>query len=129
MRGHGAISLPPEKGLSRRRRREMFHRQALAVLVAVGLGTSSVAPDTLADAARRIVEENGSAVVTLKLVVRERMSFGGFGDEASESVYETTGTVIDNSGLILTSLLATNPAHFLEDLFMDDEEFQMELSS
>lgn len=106
----------------------MFYRQGLAIVVAVGLGATSAA-DELADAGRRVIAEHGSAVVTLKLVIRQKMSFGGFGDEASESVYETTGTVIDDAGLILTSLLATNPAHFLEDLFMEEEEFQMEMSS
>jgi Trypsin-like peptidase domain len=49
------------------------------------------------------------AVITLKLVVNVRMSFGGQ-DQKHESKSETVGTIIDESGLTVISLSAIDPS-------------------
>ena len=69
-----------------------------------------------AEAGRQILERNQNAVVTVKLVVNYRMSFGGH-EQKSESKSETIGTVIDPAGLTVISLSAIDPSATVEELF------------
>ncbi|MHB9133335.1 MAG: S1 family peptidase [Armatimonadota bacterium] len=65
-------------------------------------------------AARAIIDKTQGAVVTLEIVVKSTMSM--FGDSTSkEEKYETSGTIIDPSGLVVTSLAMTDLMGFFMD--------------
>lgn len=63
---------------------------------------------------RKILEKNRSAVVTVQVVLKRQMSFGGGASRESESKDEATGTVIAPSGLLIMSLSDTDPSAIIE---------------
>lgn len=86
-----------------------------AVVVAIALWGTAATADKLAESGRKIVAENRESVVIVRLVIEESFSFGGMA-EKSESVSETTGTIIGEDGLTVASLTATNPTSMIEDM-------------
>ena len=77
------------------------------ILAALVLATISLAGTT--EDARGIIETNEDAVVTVKLVLEMKMSYEGE-TEKEERKTSTTATVIDPSGLAVTSLLEIDPS-------------------
>lgn len=90
---------------------------ALALAWIVSLNIADAAADELAETGREVVEKNREAVVTIKLVIKESMSFGSFGSDESEMVSEATGSVIREDGLIVASLASTDPNVMFEAMF------------
>jgi len=64
--------------------------------------------DEIAESARKIVEANKDAIVTIEMVVEMKMSYENQ-SEKRESKSSGTGVVVDPSGLVITSLTALNP--------------------
>jgi S1-C subfamily serine protease len=100
-------------------------------LAALGLGFVTPAhADELADKGRAIFKKNQHAVVTIQLVLKSKVSFGGRGGEANESRQDATGTIVDPSGLAVLSLSATDPSYLLQNMMAgvsdDDSRFKME---
>lgn len=86
-------------------------------LVAVGLCLAgSALAQSEAEQARSILEARRSAVVTVRLTVESSMSMMGMPGEKEESPVETTGTVIDPSGLTVIALSQTDPMGMLSGL-------------
>ncbi len=83
----------------------------------MALGVFSARADDAAKSGREILAKCQSAVVTVKLAIKQSMSMGGH-DQKSESKTETTGTVIDPSGLTVVSLATTDPASAMKDTYM-----------
>jgi len=82
--------------------------------------------DTDADAGRRIWKGARNAVVAVRLVMDIRTSFNGQ-ERRAESRTETTGTVVDPSGLTVISLSAADPTDITKSrLPPDAPEIQME---
>jgi len=82
-------------------------------ILALAACTCLLTTPTYADVAeqgRRVLAANEDAVITVKLVIKQAMSFGGRNAPARESKSEITGTVINPSGLTVISLAATDPA-------------------
>ena len=77
------------------------------VLCCVGVACCG---DTAQDA-RKIVGANQEAVVTVQLVVEMKMSYNGETD-TEEHRMSATATVIDPSGLVVTSLMETDPSTY-----------------
>ncbi len=98
---------------------------ALAVLVA----GAPVSGDELAESARNVLAGSKDTVITLRLTVKEKVSMQGADTQESESVTEATGTVIDASGLAVTSLSATDPSQMYEDMLgsRTDMDFKLEV--
>lgn len=69
---------------------------------------------------RALLEQHKNAVVTVQLVIKQKMSFGGMGGEDSESRSEIIGTVISPEGLTVVSLSETDPGGMMSN-FMPDE--------
>ena len=90
------------------------------VLVSIFLLGTAVIADEAADG-RAICAKCNAAIVRVLLVVKMTMSYGGE-SENYEQMYETVGTVIDPSGLVVTSLAKTDPSGFSDE---GDEEYQM----
>jgi hypothetical protein len=87
----------------------------LAALTILPFCLPARAADDPSVAARRILAANKDAVVTVKLVIQSRVSFGGR-DQKSESRTEAIGTVIDPSGLTVLSLSSIDPSKTLTDM-------------
>src|SRR5579862_6558239 len=110
----------------------------LAAVATIGLmSVSPVHGDDAAKAGRDVLAKSGSAVVTVKLAIKQSVSMGGR-DSKSESKTETTGTVIDPSGLTVVSLATTDPSSTMKDTYaraiaarggdMSQFKFESELS-
>lgn len=95
----------------------------LAVLVTAGAGTIGQA-DEIAAAARKIVEANKDAVVTVEMVIEMKMSYGTESDKR-ETKASAPGVIVDPSGLVVTSLAAVNPS----DISSDMEDSEISISS
>jgi S1-C subfamily serine protease len=85
---------------------------ALASVLATGL---VVHADDAADG-RAIAAKSGNAVVKIQLVMKIGFSSEGRSEGSKEVKMEATGTVIDPSGLLVTSLSQTNPADMFSSL-------------
>jgi hypothetical protein len=68
------------------------------------------------DQARSLFEKNREAVVTVKLIVNQKMSFGSQGGRDNESKDEVTGTVIGPDGLTVVPLSSTDPTSIIKDM-------------
>ncbi len=82
-----------------------------------------------ASAGRKIISECQNSVITLEIVISNRMGMGGQ-ESTSEGKTEITATVIDPSGLAVFSLSASNPADIFGRLMKsargEDSDFKME---
>jgi hypothetical protein len=81
--------------------------------------------------ARETFERHRAAVVTVQLVIKNKMTMRGMSGEARESKQEVTGTVIDASGLTVLSLSSTDPGSLVQSMLSglggeDDARFKME---
>jgi hypothetical protein len=90
----------------------------LSITLAVGCATVSLPPqaDNLAKSGRDILAKSQGAVVAVKLAIKQSVSMGGR-ESKSESKTETTGTVIDPSGLTVVSLATTDPSSTVKDAY------------
>ncbi len=77
---------------------------------------SPVAADEVAVKGRQILETNKAAVVTILLVLKQKVSFPGSPSRDSESIVEATGTVISPDGLTVVSLSLTDPTSLLDKM-------------
>lgn len=86
-------------------------------LIAAGLLAAGTAgADGLAETGRGLLKKHEGAVVTLQLVINQEMSMGGQSAGRQEEKTEVTGTVIDPSGLVVASLVTTDPADMMANL-------------
>ncbi len=89
----------------------------LVALVAAGAMVSFRAQaDDLAKSGREILAKSQGAVVTVKLAIKQSVSMGGR-ENKSETKTETTGTVIDPSGLTVVSLATTDPSSTVKEAY------------
>ena len=89
---------------------------SLAIATAAAVMASTARADDLARTGRDILAKNQGAVVAVKLAIKQSVSMGGR-ENKSESKTETTGTVIDPSGLTVVSLAATDPSSTIKDAY------------
>ncbi len=105
--------------------------KAVVVFVVLGLvcGAAALA-QSVEDQGRAILEKNQKAVVTVQLVIK--MSMGAMGSDAEESKQESTGFIIDPTGLIVMPLSVTDPGGMMESMMSamgaDGDQFKMQTS-
>ena len=93
-----------------------FHSVAAGALVALAAaGTPVLAQDDRA-AGREIVKKWQNAIVTVRVVLKMRVSVGGREMQSMDESVETVGTVIDPSGLTVLSLGALNPGAMMNKM-------------
>jgi len=103
-----------------------------AVIAAVSamlllLAFPALAPaDDAAVKGREMLGKWSDAVVSLKLVLRTRMSSEGKEVEQEEHASTAMATVIDPSGLLVTSLSTVDPSHMMEAMSEEEPGFKME---
>ena len=109
--------------------RTSFRAASIFLLLLFVSGAGPLRADELGDKGRAIYKKNLHSVVTVELVLKSKMSFGGTGGQSSESRQDATGTVLDSSGLIVLSLAATDPSQILQSMMGsgdEDSKFKME---
>lgn len=82
----------------------------------MGLLVLPARADEAAKSGREILAKCQQAVVTVKLAIKQSISMGSH-DSKSESKTETTGTIIDPSGLTVISLATTDPGSAMKDSY------------
>jgi len=87
-----------------------------ALVATLAFQTSFAAADEVAVKGRAVLEANKGAVVTVQLVIKQKVSFPGMPSQDSESASEATGTVIAPDGLTVVSLSQTDPTSLLETM-------------
>ena len=87
-----------------------------ALAVVVLLATVSAVADEDAEKGRDIVERWQSSVVTVRLVMEQRVVVSGREMSKSEGKNEVTGTIIDPSGLVVVSFFSTSPNELYQQL-------------
>jgi hypothetical protein len=112
-------------------------RRYVTLILALALASFTAWADDATKSGRDILAKSQGAVVTVKLAIKQSMSFSGR-DSKSESKTETTGTVIDPSGLTVVSLATTDPSSTVKDAYaraitarggdMSQFKFESELS-
>lgn len=110
---------------SNHRMRTSRSRLALAALCLAASATANA--DALADAARRVCEQHKDAVVTVRLVLKQRMTMMGMNSPDEESKTEVTGTTIDASGLTVVSLASIDPSSLITDLMLSEMNMGFDL--
>lgn len=92
-------------------------RKPLIVLFLVSvIFVQKIRADNTANSARDIKNKFENAVVLIKITIKQKMAVQGREVNTNESQSEIIGTIIDNSGLIVSSLIATEPAAFYNKL-------------
>lgn len=88
----------------------------MALAVVGGSAAFPARADDAAKSGREILARCQQAVVTVKLAIKQSVSMSGH-DQKSETKTETTGTVIDASGLTVVSLSVTDPSSAMKDTY------------
>lgn len=91
-------------------------RMILWAVVAV-LGVNVAWADGLADKGRQVLGKNQDAVVAIRVVLKVGMSMGGQTAPKRDQKIETTGVVIDPSGLIVASYATVDPTESLKSVY------------
>jgi hypothetical protein len=88
----------------------------LILSISLAIVGATARADDAAKAGRDILAKSQSAVVAVKLAIKQSVSMSGR-DSKSETKTETTGTVIDPSGLTVVSLATTDPSTAMKDAY------------
>lgn len=105
----------------------------LLLLIALLIHTRAYADD-IALQAREVKTKFENSVVIVKLVIKQKMTMHGKEFGNTETPSEIIGTIIDPSGLIVVSLMATEPSTLLNKLSennamqMPDVKWESEIS-
>ena len=102
----------------------MKTRMMIVLTLAVLIVSSAVTFAAIAEDARKIAESNKNAVVTVSLVIETTASYEGESNKR-EGKMSATGTVIDPSGLVVTSLTAINPSDMFSQYMDEDEGYKV----
>jgi len=107
-------------------------RLALSLMATAVLAVPVVAhADESADKGRAIYESQKAAVVTVELVIKEKMSMAGDSSNEQESKITATGTIISPDGLTVLSLTSTEPSALWSKMMpsgMDDMQISSEVT-
>ena len=90
--------------------------RTLIVLMAAGVLAVPIDAQDDRAAAREIVKKWQGAIVTVRVVLKMRVSVGGREMQSMDESVETVGTVIDPSGLTVFSFGALNPGAMMNKM-------------
>ena len=103
------------------------HRFTVVALLGMMLPLGVCSGDEAAERGRDILSANRDAVVTLQVVINQKISFPGAASQNRESKSESSGTVISPDGLTLMSLSETDPSSIVEAMMAGSgQNVQME---
>jgi S1-C subfamily serine protease len=93
-----------------------YHLVAAGTLLALAAASVPVLAQDDRAAGREIVKKWQNAIVTVRVVLKMRVSVGGREMQSMDESVETVGTVIDPSGLTVLSLGALNPGAMMNKM-------------
>lgn len=96
---------------------KMFLKTIPALSLLFMLFAVSAFADQQAVTGRQLALKWDKAIVTIQLVVKTSVSYGGEDGGKRESKNEATGAVIDPSGLVAMSLSATSPEEAMSSMY------------
>jgi hypothetical protein len=96
---------------------------ALAICLAFA---ATARGDEAAAKGRQVMEKWSKAVVSLRMVVKMRMSTEGREMEEEQQANEAKATVLDPSGLVVASLSDVDPSHLMQMSMAGESDFKME---
>lgn len=100
----------------------MQKRKGLLIgVLTLALISSGAAWADTAEQGRKVMHDNDGALVSVHLVLESTATFEGETSKRETRV-TTTATVIDPSGLVVTSLAASNPADMFSDMMDEGED-------
>lgn len=105
---------------------KLFLTIVLIALVAMGCAAAAYATET--EDARKVADTYKQAVVTVELVIETTMSYEGESSKRQGKI-SATGTVVDPSGIVVTSLSAVNPSEMLDRVNDGEEDSSFQHSS
>jgi S1-C subfamily serine protease len=97
------------------------------LLLATLLATPAPA-DEISEKGRVIFNEHHTAVVTIQVVLKNKVTMSGRTPQARESRQDVSGTVIDPSGLTVVSLSSVDPSSLVQALMSEDVKMESELA-
>lgn len=101
--------------------------KGMATLLAALLVAAPTLANDDAAAGREIMKNNMAAVVTVQMVVKISVSYGGGNTNEQESKEEATGTIIRPDGLTVLALSSTDPATISKTMMGGaDSNFKMD---
>lgn len=94
-----------------------WHHWSKVAIVALGLSLlpGMARADAVAECGRKVVESWQHSMVSLEVVCKIRVSMGGQ-EETNEEKMEASGTIIDDSGLIVSTLTSVDPASVVAEI-------------
>lgn len=99
-----------------------------AVLFFSVLAAGIACADVIRDAGTKILEQYGGSVVTVKLVMQNKVVIGGREGGKKETKSDIIGTVISKDGLTVCSLGASDPGGLFSQLAQQNEEGGLKFS-
>ena len=105
-----------------------YRLSLLSALAVTLLLCPPLAADVLSDA-REVYKAHKAAVVTVELVIKEKMSMFGQAANESESKVSGTGTVISADGLTVMSLMSTDPNSMFANMMPAGMGDQLDMDS
>jgi hypothetical protein len=90
-------------------------------MMLTGISCSAFADD-IAQGGRQVVDKWHSAIVTIEVVIKMSQTMDGKEGGNNESKTDVTGIVVDPSGLVATSLSATDPADIMRRMMPDSDD-------
>lgn len=106
-------------------------QRCICALLASAVVPALAWADDAGDKAREIFNAHKAAVVTVELVIKEKMSMSGDSSNEMESKITATGTVISPEGLTVVSLTSTEPSSLIEKMMpggTDDMQVSSEVT-
>lgn len=95
----------------------MTTRIRMILLATIFVSSSALSfADALAEKGRNVYSKEKDVVITVELVVKQKISFQGMPSDEMEMKIEATGTVINERGLTVVSLTETDPSALFEDM-------------
>ncbi|HPO15695.1 MAG TPA: serine protease [Candidatus Hydrogenedentes bacterium] len=79
--------------------------------------------------ARAVLEKNKLAVVTIKMVIKQKFAMEGMASQENEFKEESTGTVISPEGLTVMALSSTDPASVYSNMISGQPDSQMKMET
>lgn len=96
----------------------------LGWLGVVLVGAALCAParaDEISEKGRALFTKYQHAVVTVQVVLKNKISMAGRGGQSNESRQDVAGTIVDPSGLTVLALSSVDPAQLVQNLMPDDD--------
>lgn len=101
---------------------------AASLVLASLVAAPTLHADEISDKGRAVFDNNRLAVVTIQVVLKNKVSMSGRAAQSRESRQDISGTVIDPSGLTVVSLSTVDPGSLVQALMSEDIKMESELA-